>query len=269
MTTSNKTDIIIFGGQSNMQGQSEVLTECEVVEGALEYRFLTDTLKPLCNPVGEDIRYDGSAGYRFDDGVMLGEWVADHVLASACYGHTNLVPSFVRAYIKETGKNVIAVPAAKGSTNIESWLPSSPGYRALASKAAAAIKKASETYDIERIYIVWLQGESDAIESVSKACYKERLMTVAESLKADLGIERFGVIRVGRYNFDKRDDEIISAQDEICRESPLFLMLTDIATTLNEDATMMNPYVPGHYSALGLETLGTAAGTALGKHRAE
>ena len=127
MTTSNKTDIIIFGGQSNMQGQSEVLTECEVVEGALEYRFLTDTLKPLCNPVGEDIRYDGSAGYRFDDGVMLGEWVADHVLASACYGHTNLVPSFVRAYIKETGKNVIAVPAAKGSTNIESWLPSSPG----------------------------------------------------------------------------------------------------------------------------------------------
>ncbi len=36
-----ETDILIFGGQSNMQGQTEVLSE--IVENAYEYRFLTDT----------------------------------------------------------------------------------------------------------------------------------------------------------------------------------------------------------------------------------
>ena len=56
------TDVIIFGGQSNMQGQSERLSENVPVKSALEYRLLTDSLVPLSNPVGEDIRYDGTAG---------------------------------------------------------------------------------------------------------------------------------------------------------------------------------------------------------------
>ena len=55
---ANVADIIIFGGQSNVEGQTEVLSECEVVEGAFEYKFIGDSLVPLKNPVGEDIRYD-------------------------------------------------------------------------------------------------------------------------------------------------------------------------------------------------------------------
>ena len=34
-----ETDILIFGGQSNMQGQTEILSEAEVVPNAYEYRF--------------------------------------------------------------------------------------------------------------------------------------------------------------------------------------------------------------------------------------
>jgi hypothetical protein len=49
---------MIFGGQSNMMGQCERLSESEIVAGALEYRYLTDSLKPLSNPVGEIIRVD-------------------------------------------------------------------------------------------------------------------------------------------------------------------------------------------------------------------
>ena len=49
-------DIIIFGGQSNMQGQTgEMPPINEPVEGALEYRFEGDSLIPLQLPVGEDI----------------------------------------------------------------------------------------------------------------------------------------------------------------------------------------------------------------------
>ena len=56
-------DIIVFGGQSNMQGQSETLTSVEIVERAYEYKFLQDSAKPLKNPVGENIQYDMSCGY--------------------------------------------------------------------------------------------------------------------------------------------------------------------------------------------------------------
>ena len=260
-----KADIVIFGGQSNMQGQSETLSECDVVENAFEYRFLNDALTPLRNPVGEDIHYDGSAGERYVHGTDQRQWLAEHALGSACYGHTNLVPSFARAYMKETETALIAVHAAKGSTRIRDWLPDSPGYRMLVVKAASAIQKAKTEYDVRRIFFVWLQGESDAIAAKDRKYYKEKLRILATGLREELGVERFGIIRVGAFTNDGRDAEIISAQDEICAEDPFFLMLTEIALDLNKDLSMMNPRVGGHFSALGLETLGGAAGASLGK----
>ena len=37
-------DIIIFGGQSNMQGQSEALISTEIVPNSYEYKYLTDEI---------------------------------------------------------------------------------------------------------------------------------------------------------------------------------------------------------------------------------
>ena len=43
-----KTDILIFAGRSNMQGQTEALPfPNKPVADALEYRHLTDSLVPL------------------------------------------------------------------------------------------------------------------------------------------------------------------------------------------------------------------------------
>ena len=148
-------DILIFGGQSNMQGQTETLTGTDPVPNAWEYRFFTDSLEPLKNPVGENIRADLTEGYLFTDDTDQQQWLRDHVLASACYGHTNMVPEFCRTYTEITGHEVIAVHAAKGSTMVHEWLPGTDGYRALTAKAAAAIRKAEHP---ERIFFIWLQG---------------------------------------------------------------------------------------------------------------
>ena len=80
-----------------------------------------------------------------------------------------------------------------------------------------------------------------------------------------MGINLFGIIRVGRFTNDDRDLEIISAQDEICREDEDFVILTDIATELNQKDEYMNPNIKGHYNAKGLELLGNAAAKTLGK----
>jgi hypothetical protein len=160
----------------------------------------------------------------------------------------------------------MAVHVAKGSTTIAQWIPGTPGYEIIVDKARAAIKKASESYSVGRIFFVWLQGESDAIEGNSKEYYKEKLICLNDGLVRDLSIEKFGIIRVGRFTNDDRDLEIIGAQDEICSENDAFLMLTRIATRLNSDPKYMNPHVLGHYSAKGLEALGREAGKALGEY---
>lgn len=262
-----KLDVIIFSGQSNMQGQSERLSNTERVKNAYEYKYLTDSLSPLSNPVGENIRNDESEGYTFCEGTDIKQWLSDHVLGAACYGHTNLVPEFCRNYIEESGASVIAVHAAKGSTEISYWMPNTKAYEILINKARRAIAMAKREYEIGKIYFIWLQGESDAIAKRTKNYYKEQITLLCDSLKKDIGINKFGIIRVGRFTKDIRDLEIITAQDEICLENENFLMLTDIATKLNEMPEYMNQYVGGHYSAAGLEKLGKEAGKTLAKYK--
>ena len=238
-----------------MQGQSECLTENDVVNDAYEYKWLTDELLPLKNPVGENITYFMDRGDDVTPETNIPSWLKEHALGAACYGNTNLVPSFCRTYTDITKRQVLAVHAAKGSTRISEWLPGTPIYDVLIRKARGAIQKVNP----ERIFFVWLQGESDAVASVMKNDYKAALHILCDALKSDVGIDLFGIIRVGRFTNDDRDLEIISAQDEICREDEDFVMLTDIATELNQKDEYMNPNIKGHYSAKGLELLGSVA----------
>ena len=261
-----KIDVLIFGGQSNMQGQSERLSENAPVEQAWEYRYLEDALIPLQNPVGENIRIDHSRGIAHQKGGDGQKWLREHVTGWSAGGNTNLVPEFCRAYIRETGVKVAAVHAAKGSTQISYWLPGTVGYDLLTEKTKAAIRKLQQQYTVDRIYFVWLQGESDAIARVTREAYLESMRSLQEGLEKDLGIQAFGVIRVGRFTGDERDQQIIDAQDAACREKG-FVMLTQLATDLGQQPRYMNPDVKGHYSAEGLELLGKFAGEALGSFR--
>lgn len=259
-------DIIIFGGQSNMQGQTDALTDATPVNGAFEYKWFGDCMKPLCNPVGEDITYDRKLGEAPTKETNERVWVDSHVTGSASYGYTNLVPKFCEYYRKATGAEVLAVHVAKGSTEIKQWLPGTPGFEMVVDKATAAVRKVKEAHSVGHIYFVWLQGESDAIAGNTKEYYKEKLQLLNNALKDALGIEKFAVIRVGRFTNDNRDMEIIHAQDEVCRENEDFIMLTEIATDLNMQAEYMNPFAKGHFSALGLEKLGEVSGTVLGRY---
>ena len=175
-------DLIVFGGQSNMQGQSECLSENDVVKDAYEYKWLTDEVVPLKNPVGEDITYEETCGSVFSEETDQADWLQKHVTGSACFGHTNLVPAFCRAYTQISGRNVTAVHIAKGSTVIADWLPGSRGYEILVKKAAAARKKVNP----DRVFFVWLQGESDAIFKSTAGYYKEALNRFCDALKKEI-----------------------------------------------------------------------------------
>lgn len=255
------TDLIIFSGQSNMEGEAERMPEDNSpIEGALEYRYLEDKLIPLRHPAGENIKYDGKLSIpRHRDAWGTAQECA---LLSAWRKRTNPVPFFCKSYIKTTGRNVIAVHAAKGATTIDYWQRGALGYEMLCKKA----KKAIEMCKPEHIYFVWLQGESDAIEKKSKDVYKKQLICLYESLQEDLGVEKFGNILVGRFTMDERDFEIINAQKEVCRELDGFLMLTEITEEIIYIDKYMNPEAHGHYSVEGQELIGLLAGKKLGEY---
>lgn len=265
MRLTTETDIIIFGGQSNMQGQTETLTECARKEGCYEYRILTDNIIPLKNPVGEYVKADGTAGAAFVGDPVAEEdkfiiWKDSLAFGASTDGNTNLVPSFCQSYRKVRGKDVLAVHVSKGATYISQWLKGTPGYDMIVKKTLCAIEKCDK---IGKIYFVWLQGESDACASVKQTEYENMITELKNSLKSDLGIEKFGIIRVGHFAGDQRDDEIINAQEAVCKNDDDFVMLTRITSELEHVKTFMNPYARGHYSARGLEVIGELAGASL------
>ena len=258
------TDLLIFSGQSNMQGECRAKKEHTPVPGCSEYKMLTDTAVPLCDPVGEDIKYDGTEGYAFTDGTVQEYWLQDHVSGKACFFGSTLVPSFAGSYKKTCGNGVLAVHFAKGSTQIKDWLPGTPAYEMLCRKVNGAKKSSADGGCADgKILFVWLQGESDAVFKVKRDEYAQMMTALKNALKADLGVERFGIIRVGRFTRDGRDDEIISAQESVCESDPDFLMLTRVTENLPGTDGAMEDNIPGHYSEKGLEIIGREAGAAL------
>ena len=262
-------DVIIFSGQSNMQGQTEAPpSPNDIVDGALEYRYGTDELIPLCHPCGEDI--------------------GEALLLAACDGHGSLVPDFCREYVRLTGRRVCAVHAARGGSEIREWLRdcgdaedpryklSPKRYKTLVAKINGAIAKARETESVDRIFFLWLQGESDAICRTPPEEYKRMLTVFKDDLKADVGIERFGFIGVGyfagtvRWLSDRTreqgmiDDEIIiRAQDELCREDEDFAMYTTVCRELSLQNEMISPYADGHYNNDAMTLIGKYAARGL------
>ena len=128
-------DVIIFGGQSNMCGETEAFPiENEPVLNAYEYRYETDSLQALQHPVGEDLFWKTLQGSDQKRG--------------------SLVPAFCRAYIEATGREVVAVHTACGSTTITEWIKGTSRHNFANRKVQAALKKVKERYTIEHIYYV-------------------------------------------------------------------------------------------------------------------
>ena len=252
-------DIVIFGGQSNMQGQTEGLPKNnQTVNGALEYRFLTDKLIPLQHPVGEDI-------------------AKEQYLLASHEGGGCLVPAFCRAYVEKTGRQVTAIHVARGNTSLAEWQEGTNRFNQAVEKIRAGIEKVKRAYTIEHIYYVWLQGETDAILGTTEEAYLDGLIRYKNSLKKEVGIEKFGIIKVGyfyctsqwhsaisSYEEKKKNDEtIMRAQERAVKEDSDFVMLTEICETMSLQKEYINPKASGHYNNLGMEIIGELAGETL------
>ena len=249
-------DIIIFGGQSNMCGETEAVPGSnDCVENVYEYRYEGNKLQPLQHPVGEDLfsgKLEGSDKQR-----------------------GSLVPSFCREYVKRTNREVVAVHVACGATTITEWMKGTSRHHCMQRKIKAALETVKEQYTIDHIYFVWLQGESDALIQNSEELYLERLIYHKNVLKEEIGIEKFAIIKVGYFAVnagwvegdptEKKlwDEAIMNAQERAVEQDKDFVMLTRICPNLSLKKEYINPNVSGHYTNEGLDIIGAEAGKAL------
>lgn len=235
-----QTDLLIFSGQSNMQGQTGAFPDPnEPVENAWEYRLKDDACIPLRHPCGEDV----------------GE-----LLLGADRGQGSLVPAFCRAYVQGTRNRVIAVHAAKGATTIAEWQEGGPRFAKLVEKINGARRRQSAACETPgKVYLIWLQGESDALAGTSAAEYESALERFRRSLNRAVGLDAFFLIRVAKFACDGRDLPILQAQERLCRSGE-FILLTRMAGRLQQSERYLNPQAANHFNNAGMELLGRVAG---------
>ncbi len=241
-----------------MQGQTECLPEAnEPVSGALEYRFLTDELIPVQHPFGETIGGD--------------------LLYQAHEGHGSLGPACCRTYVEQTGREIVAIQVARGGTMVSEWLKGTARYETALKKLHAGLAKARAIGEIGKIYYLWLQGESDAIAHTPEKVYMQRLTEFKNDMKRELGVDKFGIIKVGYFCLPVRwipwedaeakkwDETVMRAQERLVETDEDFVMLTRICTELSLNEQYINPFADGHYNNEAMELIGAAAGKALAK----
>lgn len=234
-------DVIFFMGQSNMCGCGGDASLAPKVseEAGMEFRAYSDPtrLYPIEEPFG--VNENNPDGIGDFPGVKNG----------------SLVSAFVNKYHELTGRQVIAVSAAKGESPISMWLSSTmmADLKDRYDKTLAYLK--DNGYAAEHIYVIWLQGESDGLEKKSPDVYRTQLDDLMRPL-FEAGLEKVFIIPPGRMiDFSDIFLDIIKAQEDLCTESEYYALATTVLTGVSPEY-MKDQY---HYNQHVLNMTGQLA----------
>ena len=249
--TLKEADLILFMGQSNMSGAGGNAKEApELIKGAgYEYRAISqpEELCVLTEPFGEN---ENRKGYLDDRGLIP--------------RNGSLVTSFVNAYYEQTGERVVAVSASRGSARISSfndYLLEDVIQRLENAKRVMNEKKVN----IRHIYMVWLQGETDAYLEIQKEEYIGEMQKMLFTLQP-YGVEKCFVIQIGNgicdgVAFDCT--EMQKTQEQLCETDENFVLVSTLGKSLSEPPYMEDGI---HFTQQALNILGEDAGTNAGKY---
>lgn len=249
--TLKEADLILFMGQSNMSGAGGNAKEApELIKGAgYEYRAITkpEELCVLTEPFGEN---ENREGYLDDRGLIP--------------RNGSLVTSFVNAYYEQTRERVVAVSASRGSARISSfneYLLEDVIQRLENAKRVMTEQKVN----IRHIYMVWLQGETDAYLEIQKEEYMGEMQKMLFTLQP-YGVEKCFVIQIGNgicdgVAFDCT--EMQKTQEELCETDENFVLVSTLGKSLSEPPYMEDGI---HFTQQALNMLGEDAGTNAGNY---
>lgn len=237
----NLVDLIFFMGQSNMSGcgGDASLAPAVAEEAGMEYRSVSDPtrLYPLTEPFGINENRIGGL-IEYPNGKK-----------------GSLVSAFINEYYALTGRRVVAVSASKGETSIDDFTQDNIMADIASRYAFSKSYLSNNGYTLGHIYVVWLQGESDALEKVDPEVYRTKLDDFMRPLFID-GLEKVFIITPGRtYDYKNLYSSIIDMQKKICIESDYYALATTVLTGVSTEY-MTDMY---HYNQHVLNLVGQEA----------
>lgn len=249
--TLKEADLILFMGQSNMSGAGGNAKEApKLIKGAgYEYRAITqpEELCVLTEPFGEKEHKEG----YLDDRELIPRG-------------GSLVTAFVNAYYEQTKERVVAVSASRGSAQISSF------NNYLVEDVIERLENAKrvmtqEKVNIRHIYMVWLQGETDAYLGTPKEQYIGGMQNLLHTLQP-YGVEKCFVIQIGNGVMDGvaiDSSTMQGIQEKLCEIDENFVLISTLAKTLSEPPYMEDGI---HFTQQGLNLLGADAGKNMGEY---
>ena len=233
-----KVDLIVFSGQSNMSGCGGDASLAPKVseEAGGEFRAISDPtrLYPITEPFG--INENNINGLLEKPGGKKG----------------SMVSAFINEYHEKTGNYVVAVSASRGETAMSQWLEEPVQTDVLTRFIMAKQWLESNDYVIEHMYMVWLQGESDALKNLSADAYKTNLDDFIRPLFMG-GLQKVFIVTPGR-TIDSNGiyNTIINAQLDICKNSGYYALATSVLSGVSTEY-MVDIY---HYNQHVLNMVG-------------
>ncbi len=236
-----QVDLIIFAGQSNMSGNggNPALAPAVLPGQGYEYRPVAapGQLTPLVEPFG-----------KFERGL-----ISD----APEYRRGSLVSAFVSTYYSKTGTPVVAVPAMRGGSDSSFWASAATKADLLSRYIKTKAYLESNNFTVRRKFLVFMQGETEAVRGVSGVDYKNDLIAAFQPLFAN-GLEQVFIITPG-YALDGvySYDDVVNAQTDLCNSNDLFTLGSSVLHSPG-----MNSYLADavHYGQAGLNLAGSSAG---------
>ena len=155
-------------------------------------------------------------------------------------------------------QNIALVKFGVGSTTLaDDWNPDNPGaqYTALLNAVNAAMAELSVGYDAEIAGMLWMQGESDALDLAKAQAYETNLKNFVESVREDLGVGElpFVIGQISDASAWTYGSIVQQAQADAAQALPFTLMIS------TADLSLLN----NHYDAAGQMALGSRFANAM------
>lgn len=249
-------DILVFAGQSNMTGNGDASRAPKLKKGAgYAFNYVTNprNFESLREPFG----------YGQDDDCFENKE----------YARGSLVTAFVNAYYTNTNTPVIAVPASRVGTGSVFW--KNTGYEGIIKRTNAAVSLAKKNkLHVRHVYLVWMQGETDAFAYMSGKEHTKNLQSMFKKIKKKTRIEKCLLIGIPSFYGDKdpasidKDvktnyKKIQKAQTALCDTGNDFILISTKASRLSK-AYLRSDGI--HLTQKALNLVGTNAGKNAGAY---
>lgn len=216
--------LFLVAGQSNAVGQGDSSRSVKTaLEGAFEYKYTVNDLRPLADPVGTN-------ELSFERANTGSAW-----------------PAFAAQLHQLTQKNIIIIPAARNGSSCDrkaeqgsygTWDTTGILFKNALLKTQQALKKIGQPLD----GIVWMQGERDAnaINSgtISVTEYEGSLRELIKRFRQHMGAGMpFYIVQTGYYKNHPRAgfDAVQTAQRRVSLTMPNVFMVFKTARFAVED----------------------------------